>query len=152
MALAAVVSRVASTKRIKVAAYAAPTGATRQDQPLRASGTTSSSASAATPDRKLATCQGVRAAALMAAPPVENNTAAATSSNRLRRGEDRIPVAPRMTPIQARDFQTPGYSSKATRTNWLRVRTAVFMKSCCRADFTEASEMPRRCAISLLLN
>jgi hypothetical protein len=44
------------------------------------------------------------------------------------------------------------YSSKAMRTNWRRVRTPVFTKSCWSADFTEASEMFRCEPISLLLN
>jgi hypothetical protein len=43
------------------------------------------------------------------------------------------------------------HSSSATRTSWLRVHTPVFRNSCCNADFTEASEMVRLAAISLLL-
>lgn len=46
---------------------------------------------------------------------------------------------------------TAPYSSNAIRTNWLRVRTPVFTKSCWSADFTEASEIFMCAAISLLL-
>ena len=81
------VSRFAITKAINVAAYAAATGAIRQLQPRRAWGSAASRTSAATPERKQATCQPVRVADLMAAPPVENRIAAATSSSRLRIGE-----------------------------------------------------------------
>jgi hypothetical protein len=46
--------------------------------------------------------------------------------------------------IRTRLYRKPHaspYSSKAIRTNWLRVRTPVFTKSCWSADFTEASEI-----------
>ncbi len=43
--------------------------------------------------------------------------------------------------IYGRRPHTVPYSSNATLTNWLRVRTPVFIKSCCNADFTEASEI-----------
>src|ERR1039458_2106133 len=87
MAFAAVVSRFAMTNAISVAAYAAATGAMRKFQPRRGWGITASKTSAATAERKQATCQPVRDADLMAAPPVENRIAAATSSNRLRSGK-----------------------------------------------------------------
>jgi hypothetical protein len=45
--------------------------------------TRDSRATAAIPERKLATCQASRSVALMAAPPVENSAAAASSSSRL---------------------------------------------------------------------
>src|SRR5690242_18000940 len=86
MAWAAVVSFVARTNRITVAAYAHEAGAMRQDHPRRAAGRTARSATAATPDLKLATCHSVRVAILIAAPPVENSSAAPTSSSRLRAG------------------------------------------------------------------
>src|SRR5690348_3057500 len=88
MALAEVVRRFASTKVMRVAAYAAATGTIRHDHARRASGSTASNTAAATPERKQATCQPVRVAALMAAPPVEKRRAAVNRSRRLRRGDD----------------------------------------------------------------
>src|SRR6266568_423976 len=41
------------------------------------------------------------------------------------------------------------YCSNAMRTSWLRVRTPVFEKSCCRVALTELSDTPIRSAISL---
>ena len=73
---AAVVSLLASTNRITVAAYASPTSTVRRDKPRRAAGTNSRIAAAAIPERKLATCQLPSAQALIAAPPVENSKAA----------------------------------------------------------------------------
>src|SRR5579872_2040428 len=90
MALAEVVRRFASTNSTSVAAYANAGGTIRQDQPRRASGSATNKNTAATPERKLATCQAVSVAALMAAPPVENSSAAAASSRRLRTAEDSI--------------------------------------------------------------
>ena len=90
IALAAVVMRLASTKKIMVAAYAAATGTMDHVQRRRASGSTATSTSAAIPERKLATCQALSVMALMAAPPVENSRAALTSRSRLRTGEDSI--------------------------------------------------------------
>jgi hypothetical protein len=77
--LADVVSLLATTKRISVAAYATDTSAVRGRMPRRASGSIRASATAAIPDRTHATCQPVIAVALMTAPPVEKRTAAATS-------------------------------------------------------------------------
>jgi hypothetical protein len=62
----------------------------RHLHPRRASGSAASRNSAATPERKLATCHAVNVAALIAAPPVENSKAAAANNNRLRTGEDSI--------------------------------------------------------------
>src|SRR5579871_1364621 len=62
----------------------------RHDQPRRVSGKTANSTTAATSDRKLATCQPVNVAALMAAPPVENKKAAAASCRRWRTGAGSI--------------------------------------------------------------
>ncbi len=76
-ALAAVVSLFAWTKRMVVTAYAPPTSAARQVQARRASGTMTSTATAATAPRRPATCQPVKAHSLNAAPPVENSVAAA---------------------------------------------------------------------------
>ena len=78
MAFAEVVSRLARTNRMSVAAYAAATGTIRHDQ-RRVSGSRSITSTAATPLRAQATCQPVRLTALMAAPPVENNNAAPSS-------------------------------------------------------------------------
>ena len=49
---------------------------------------TSSNTSAATPERKLATCQAPREVALIAAPPVENRSAAPTICSREIAGDD----------------------------------------------------------------
>jgi hypothetical protein len=54
-----------------------PTKIARKLQDARAAGSMSSTASAATPDRKLATCQPVSVVALITAPPVEKSAAAA---------------------------------------------------------------------------
>ena len=62
-----------------------------------------------------------------------------------------IPICRLPLVYEGRRPHTAPYSSNATRTNWLRVRTPVFTKSCWRADFTEASEIFRCAAISLLL-
>ena len=59
----------------------------RQFQPRRAAGSAASSTIAASPERKLATCQPVSVAALTAAPPVEKSSAAATICSRLRTGD-----------------------------------------------------------------
>ena len=83
---AAVVSLFARTKRIIVVAYAAPTAIARGPGIRRAAGTIARTASAAIPDRKLATCHPVRAQALIAAPPVEKSAAAARISRRERAG------------------------------------------------------------------
>jgi hypothetical protein len=61
-------------------------------QPPRAAGVMSQMAIAATPERKLAICQPLNAAALIAAPPVENSTAAARSCSR---AEERDGIARR---------------------------------------------------------
>src|SRR5215813_4444798 len=82
MVLAAVVSRLASTKSVRQVAYATATTATRRLHPLRASRLNSRMATAATPDRSPAICHPVKSAALMAAPPVEKRTAAAMSWRR----------------------------------------------------------------------
>src|SRR5579863_1139700 len=60
----------------------------RHDHPRRASGSTRNRTAAATPDRKLATCQPVNVADLMAAPPVENRNAAVNRRIPLRTGYD----------------------------------------------------------------
>src|SRR5881394_1592484 len=77
MVFADVVSLLARTNRMRVVAYAAPTGTARHEYPRRASEVINPSASTAIPDRKLATCQPVSDVALIAAPPVENRSAAA---------------------------------------------------------------------------
>src|SRR5690348_8115340 len=82
MVLAAVVSWLASTKSVMQPAYATPTNAPCQVHPRRAAGVMNQSATAATPERKLAICQPVSAAALIAAPPVENRKAAPRSCKR----------------------------------------------------------------------
>src|SRR5690348_8483456 len=82
MVLAAVVSWLDSTKSVRQPAYATPTNAPCQVHPRRAAGVMNQSATAATPERKLAICQPVSAAALIAAPPVENRKAAPRSCNR----------------------------------------------------------------------
>src|SRR5688572_7598087 len=84
MALAEVVSLFAATNDTMVPAYAADTGNTCHDHPRRAAGRRRSTTSAATPERKLATCQLVSAVALIAAPPVEKSSAAPRISRRLR--------------------------------------------------------------------
>src|SRR5215218_3225374 len=84
MVLAAVVSRLARTKRVRQPAYATPTSAPPQVQPRRAAGVIIHRATAATPDRKLAICHPVKSAALMAAPPVENSSAAPANCKRAR--------------------------------------------------------------------
>jgi len=48
-------------------------------------GSATSTASAATPERKLATCQALRLENLIAAPPVEKRNAAATMRSRAER-------------------------------------------------------------------
>src|SRR5690348_3799184 len=82
MVLAAVVSWLDSTKSVRQPAYATPTNAPCQVHPRRAAGVMNQSATAATPERKLAICQPVSAAALIAAPPVENRKAAPRSCKR----------------------------------------------------------------------
>src|SRR5215218_631512 len=84
MELAEVVSLFAATNSTMVPAYATETGSTCHDHARRAAGRSRSTVSAATPERKLATCQLVSAVALIAAPPVEKSRAAARISRRLR--------------------------------------------------------------------
>ncbi len=78
-ALADVVSLVAWTNRISVAAYDAAAGHVESRQPRRASGRIASNTAAAMPLRKAAVCQAVNEAILMAAPPVANSSAQRTS-------------------------------------------------------------------------
>lgn len=80
--MAEVVSLLASTKKIVVAAYAQPIATLRHFQFRRAFGNRSQSTAAAIPERKPATCQLVREHALIAAPPVENSSAAAKTRSR----------------------------------------------------------------------
>src|SRR3954467_2761183 len=84
MALAEVVSLFAATNITIVPAYATATGSTCHDHPRRAARSNRNTVSAATPERKLATCQLVSAVALIAAPPVEKSSAAPRISRRLR--------------------------------------------------------------------
>src|SRR5215510_14726484 len=86
MALAAVVSLLARTKRISVEAYANPTPSTRGVGRRRASGMSTNSVAAATAERRHATCHPARWTALITAPPEENNAAAASTSKRAARG------------------------------------------------------------------
>src|SRR5687768_1160305 len=79
MAFAAVVSFVATTKRIMLIAKASATSSTPRFHPRRVAGTT---ASAAMPERNEATCQPVSAVALIATPPVEKRSAAPRSRSR----------------------------------------------------------------------
>src|ERR1700742_4871204 len=87
MALADVVSRLASTKSTNVAAYASAIGAMLHVHPRRVLGIAASNTIAATSERKLATCQPVRDAALKTAPPVEKSSAAKANNRRWRTGE-----------------------------------------------------------------
>jgi hypothetical protein len=82
MAFADVVSFVAVTKRISVAAYGTPTTSVRQLHPRLALGTINNSAGTAIADLRLATCHPLSSVALIAAPPVEKSAAAARSWRR----------------------------------------------------------------------
>src|SRR5215217_2560497 len=84
MALAEVVSLFEATNITMVPAYVTATGSTCHDHPRRAARSSRNTVSAATPERKLATCQLVSAVALIAAPPVEKSSAAPRISRRLR--------------------------------------------------------------------
>ena len=78
IAFAAVVSLVAVTKEIIVAACAAPTAKTAADQRRRADGSATSSIATANAARSVAICQLDSVHALMEAPPVEKRTAVAS--------------------------------------------------------------------------
>src|SRR5688500_9310473 len=84
MELAEVVSLFAATNSTMVPAYATATGRMRHDHPRLAARNSRNPESAATPERKQATCQLVSAVALIAAPPVEKSSAAPRISRRLR--------------------------------------------------------------------
>jgi len=82
MVLADVVSLLASTKRMTVAAYASDGSATRGAQNRRAAGMRIQTTMAAMPERNEATCQEVSAQALIPAPPTEKSRAAARTCKR----------------------------------------------------------------------
>src|SRR5262249_41646919 len=94
MAAADVVSLVAMTKQTSVAAYANAAGRRSRRSPRRASGTRRASASAATPERKLATWKAVSVVILIAAPPVEKRSAAARTDRWAPRGEADMSAPP----------------------------------------------------------
>ena len=112
MAFAEVVSRLASDEEDQRRRVSGSDGSMRQCHRRRASGITASSTSAARPDRKLATCQPVRLAALKTAPPVEKSSAAATSRSRLRTGDSKNHGS---TPVRRKAIAAWGPSSFFTR-------------------------------------
>lgn len=81
---ALVVSLLASTKRVRQAAYATLATQVRQVQPRRDSGARRRTAIAAIPDRAHATWNPVSVVILMAAPPVEKIAAAPMAPSRAR--------------------------------------------------------------------